>query len=659
MSRKRQNRRAPRNRPSASNAPNIVPVGGVDKDLTGDLLWDSPPDLTRKDAVGEVVAVGIDHEAAVAELLGCPDGTPIHRSAIEPDHHDTLLTVPGPAPHTLLGLVVSIGADRDGAERPVTPDIADGDWWFGITNHMTADAWIPVVTVTGQIGPEALFNQLSTVFWVDQAQVPVWRAQPPTPRPIRVAFVDSLRRRVVTTRDYWVSSPVAHLTREYLTPPLGRRDDPLTIFNNSSLYMADTFNPTALGVGSAWSPLLETPATTRGSLPDGLGHTEAPQPRFVGESDNSPPASDAAVEAVIDGIADRITDGVTSRRWTRQGHPVGHDDVAPGDIPALAAFYAQDIVVSTFSYGRCPPRLLNTSQPALDLLSAQSYWLPPGSEAAVLRSRPPDPDDFAAVTLPYPKVIVWFAQPLGLPDGHIPDVWPQIRNAVCSTNNHSRPPERCHAVGGEPTSALAVASVAPERCRIEGVALGADDDGRPTDHVGWLLRTPNPPGRDPHYRTVVPASRSAAGWSNMLDLLTSVIAWGDWTPAGSAPAGSAPAGPNRGERRRRERRDSRRSAPPLPPPPRTLVLRAPRPRGTDGEPAPTDTNTDRPPRSSPVTHLRRGHFRRQAVGPRTEDRRVTIWIPPTVVLPDGAHGPDRIYTLPPVEPAAAPSAGDR
>jgi hypothetical protein len=51
--------------------------------------------------------------------------------------------------------------------------------------------------------------------------------------------------------------------------------------------------------------------------------------------------------------------------------------------------------------------------------------------------------------------------------------------------------------------------------------------------------------------------------------------------------------------------------------------------------------------SSPVTHLRRGHWRRQRIGPRDGWRYEPRWIPPVVVNPGGEEGSQvTVYRLP-------------
>ena len=62
---------------------------------------------------------------------------------------------------------------------------------------------------------------------------------------------------------------------------------------------------------------------------------------------------------------------------------------------------------------------------------------------------------------------------------------------------------------------------------------------------------------------------------------------------------------------------------------------------------PTATRSGEGTHASPVTHPRRGHFRRVPVGPRNDNQHEVRWIPPVIVNP-GAQGTGRIhiYRLP-------------
>lgn len=52
-------------------------------------------------------------------------------------------------------------------------------------------------------------------------------------------------------------------------------------------------------------------------------------------------------------------------------------------------------------------------------------------------------------------------------------------------------------------------------------------------------------------------------------------------------------------------------------------------------------------------HLRRGHLRMQAVGPREQNQRKLIWVMPTIVRPDLPEGPARNYRIPDPRPSAS------
>lgn len=95
---------------------------------------------------------------------------------------------------------------------------------------------------------------------------------------------------------------------------------------------------------------------------------------------------------------------------------------------------------------------------------------------------------------------------------------------------HATRPERSRlGLAARTDHALGLADRAGDRARIEGVLLFAEDNGRPLDLVAWLLSTPQPDKALP-VRTPTPARPSYAGWRGALDLLTAIVAWGDWHP---------------------------------------------------------------------------------------------------------------------------------
>ena len=154
------------------------------------------------------------------------------------------------------------------------------------------------------------------------------------------------------------------------------------------------------------------------------------------------------------------------------------------------------------------------------LATAQPYWLPASGVGAVLTSEPPP--DLDELRLPYPAATVWFAQPIQPSAPMRPAafeslgwLWGGPSVPEFARDSAYLPARTDHA--------LERADRAPDRARIEGVLLLAEDDGQPLDLVVWLLSTPEP-GRALPIRTPMPAWPRFAGWRGALDLLRAIIA---------------------------------------------------------------------------------------------------------------------------------------
>ena len=197
-------------------------------------------------------------------------------------------------------------------------------------------------------------------------------------------------------------------------------------------------------------------------------------------------------------------------------------------IPALAARYAADYSNDQLGIANIPA-VYTERRFAANVTVAQSYLLPSGTETAVLSSRPLSRDVWDSLTLPYSEVVVWFGTPLRVPDRHAPDLTDLIARNLCCSNAHRRS-HKCPVLLQGIVAASLAARYAPERVRVEGVMLLADGGGTPRDEIIWLLAVDLPGALRP-YRLAVPASRSHADWSSVLQLLTAAVAWGDWQPA--------------------------------------------------------------------------------------------------------------------------------
>lgn len=271
------------------------------------------------------------------------------------------------------------------------------------------------------------------------------------------------------------------------------------------------------------------------------------------------------------------------------------------------------------------------------LYAAECYWLPAAAEAAVLGSEPPSGSDLAELVLPHGHSVVWFAQGLDAPP-QLPLLPVQLLESW-----------RRDYHGGEPAPAfigapLALRGVDPQlpgeagRLAIDGVVLAADEDGHAHDLVVWVCRVTHGARRQ---RLLIPGRRSLAGWRTPLHLLTAIVAWGDWMEPPEGVRVGTTRGELRGLRHGRTRRAEEAGGLAA-----VRVLDTRRP-GHVGRPSRAGDGTH----ASPITHLRRAHFRRVPVGPGGQDREVR-WIRPTIVNPGHEAAPTRIYRLPPPPSAA-------
>jgi hypothetical protein len=331
-------------------------------------------------------------------------------------------------------------------------------------------------------------------------------------------------------------------------------------------------------------------------------------------------------------------------RWRFEGLHREPTRMLPGDVLGLRAATAPQMAFhrdeeEVLVYGDVvavidPKRELVTVPQGVQLANllyaAESYWLPAHAEETVLNSQPPATGDAVELRLPHGHSVVWFAQALEIPTNlsllpvELLESWradstPEIGEPFCLV-------------------ALALRGIDPRlpgdpgELVVEGVVLAAaDDEGRPHDLVLWVCRVDH---ADRRQRVLIPGFRSRAGWRTALDVLTAVVAWGDWTP----PAERLVVGRTRdelrslrhGRTRRREEAGGLAMVRVLDARPRAAITRQPG-GGTH---------------ASPITHLRRGHFRRVPVGPGGRDRDMR-WIRPTIVNPGGSSQPARVYRLPP------------
>ena len=338
--------------------------------------------------------------------------------------------------------------------------------------------------------------------------------------------------------------------------------------------------------------------------------------------------------ATIKEAGERLQIAQATGRWRVHGGARSPARLVPGDVTALSGLHALTLMIGPSSEQDNPAVFPESASLAQAVLQSRAYWLPAAATEAVLTSDAPPRELIDDIMLPEQRCVVWFAQPARIPDGIVPE--PIVAHAAALTEQNGEGKDRFERPAMVSFSGLAHVAHAPHECVVEGVMLTATVDGRLSDGIGWMIRTPPVEDIGVDGRYLILGRRSDAGWSNVVDLLASIICWGDWTipePLTLDLAG------DRTERRQIRKGKLRRleEAGGLA---GVLVLDATR-RSSGRERDAVGTH------ASPITHVRSGHFKRVPVGPREEQRREIRWISPTIVNPDGAGTRIvRVYRLP-------------
>jgi hypothetical protein len=257
----------------------------------------------------------------------------------------------------------------------------------------------------------------------------------------------------------------------------------------------------------------------------------------------------------------------------------------------------------------------------------------------VLSSDAPPGDVAAEIRLPVPHCLVWFAQPATIPGEVIPDAISDHYAHLLAFNAESRPGLRnVEQPALAAFKALDTIRLHPHECLLEGVLLFATTNGTLRDVAVWLVRCPTPNG--PSNRFAVLGRTSTAGWGHVVTLLGAMVCFGSWSAA--TPLTAPPVGAGRSAIRELRKGATKR----LEEGGGLLGVRV-----LDAHHRTAATTTGDGTHASPITHVRRGHFRRVPVGPRSEEGREVRWFPPTIVNP-GAEGQERIrvYRLPRPKP---------
>lgn len=321
-------------------------------------------------------------------------------------------------------------------------------------------------------------------------------------------------------------------------------------------------------------------------------------------------------------------------RWRMSNRPFRQPpSFVPGDVLALRATATVHVALTAFKDGLVIAR--RDALPLASLVqSAQSYWLPASGVEAVLDSEAPP--GLEELVLPATASIVWFAEPVAPSLSLRPPEIAELTKSMWIPGTGTLRVEEPWYPLGKADQALVRADANLEMARIEGVLLLADADLRPVDAVAWMVAAYDPDSPMPE-RTPVLARRSLAGWRPVLDMVSAIVAWGDWHPPADrleldpAPTRDQLRRLRFGRTRRLEESGSLAGV-------EVLDTRRRAPSQARGE----ETH------ASPITHFRRGHWQRYRHGPRDDWHYQTHWIPPMVVNPSGpGERRPRVYRLPP------------
>lgn len=297
-------------------------------------------------------------------------------------------------------------------------------------------------------------------------------------------------------------------------------------------------------------------------------------------------------------------------------------DSAPGFIDAGAPGRRWGGARQRASFGRA----------AVGLAAAAPFWLPAGQTHAFASSEALDDDARAEIALPYPQVLLAFAEPLVLDPTRRPTPAEAEAFAAWSSqlSRHLASPEatldQLSRRDFGPLDAGAVMEFAGGT--IEAVLLLADSLGAPADEFAWCVALPGRLGRAVLGRFVIPARHDRTQYRALLGNLLAVAAWADWHEPDTAatPALDVPGVPPPQVRRDADRHGAD-----------VHVLNVGRTVGHAHGAEPTGKTV--------APHVRRGHWRRQRYGERNAQVR-RIRIAPLLVNAHLGDMAERVYRLP-------------
>lgn len=305
---------------------------------------------------------------------------------------------------------------------------------------------------------------------------------------------------------------------------------------------------------------------------------------------------------------------------------------APADAAALQAWYAGNAIGAWSRH-----RTETNGRIAVATAAAVPFWLPPGHTIAYLDSEPLRGEDIADMRLPFAQVLVTFAEPARLPaiDPSVLADDPRtqwIDHLAATSNTLPRPREIMIGATNSLTAPLPTLwdAIASRGALIEAVVLLGDAHGRVDDLFAWCVAVPSRAAGRVLGRWVIPASRKATHYTDLVDNAAAVAAWADWHRPGQSRSIDEQDQEPSGGGAARKREDT------------VHVLNVTATTPTEQQP----TAKGGPTGATTAPHRRRGHWRRQHFGlGRTQTRRIRI---APVMVNASRLGTDRpqIYRLP-------------
>jgi hypothetical protein len=310
----------------------------------------------------------------------------------------------------------------------------------------------------------------------------------------------------------------------------------------------------------------------------------------------------------------------------------------PGDVVAIRARAGRVALRRTVEdpgafYRDEPTRLHMLWEMTIARLvyGAVPYFLPAASAHGIMASVPPDAGLVADLRLPYRAVGVFFGSDLEIP--------PELMGGEDALDHRRRVNDPSEDLRLNLPSIVRPAVTAIRQGKplaLTGMVLVGGEEGGLSDFALFIVRTPT---NRVYGHSLVEGLLSRSRLTPLVRNLAASVAWGDWTPPPEvlqlpeADSAEFRRAINRGAFRRREPRGVAAGV---------YVLEAPRP-GIRHATRQTHQNEH----ASPVAHLRRGHWRRQRIGPRDEWHYEGRWVRPTLVNPEGGErGATRVYRLP-------------